>query len=41
MHTLAVKGLRLHEEAFDAAMVEESEVEAMMKCARDTCSVWA
>jgi coproporphyrinogen dehydrogenase HemZ len=36
VHTLAVKrASRLHEEAFDAAMVEESEVEAMMKCARE------
>jgi oxygen-independent coproporphyrinogen-3 oxidase len=26
---------RLHEEAYDAALVEEAEVEAMMKCARE------
>jgi len=36
VHTLAVKrASRLHEEAYDAALVEEAEVEAMMKCARE------
>ena len=36
VHTLAIKrASKLHEEAFDAALVEESEVEAMMKCAQE------